>query len=214
MRIIYSVMIFVILWMLTSISVSPCQPISKIRISSEKAIELPEPKHDGNTSIEKALQNRRSIRNFKDDSLTLAEVSQLLWAAQGVTDPQGFRTTPSAGALYPLEVYVVVGKVNNLSVGVYYYNPSDHELIRIWVEDERAKLFEAAFRQSSIRDCAIVIVISAVYERTTGKYGERGIRYVHMEAGHAAQNVCLQAVSQNLGTVTVGALMTIRLGLH
>lgn len=168
-------------------------------------IKLPEPEYDSPTSIEQALFNRRSVRDYKDEPLTLTEVSQLLWAAQGITDPRDLRTAPSAGALYPLEVYVVVGNVSNLPSGIYRYKPHEHELEKILEGDKRAELRTAALGQSSVKDGAIVVVFSAVYERTTQKYGERGIRYVHMEVGHAAQNVYLQAVSLKLGTVVVGA---------
>jgi SagB-type dehydrogenase family enzyme len=169
-------------------------------------IELPAPKYDSDTSVEQALLERRSVREYKNEPLTLAEVSQLLWAAQGITEPRrGLRTAPSAGATFPLEVYVVVGNVNNLSQGVYKYEPHVHELVKVVAGDRRAELHDAALRQRWVKEGAIVIVFSAVYERTTGRYGERGIRYVHMEVGHAAQNVYLQAVSLNLGTVVVGA---------
>lgn len=180
-------------------------------------IKLPAPEKDSETSIEEALLERRSIREYKDEPLTLDEVSQLLWAAQGVTDPRGFRTAPSAGATYPLEVYVVVGNVNNLSEGVYKYKPHEHELVRVAEGDKREELCDAALGQRWVEEGAIVIVFSAVYERTTGRYKTpvrdertgasylRGIRYVHMEVGHAAQNVYLQAESLKLGTVVVGA---------
>ncbi|MEJ5352582.1 MAG: SagB/ThcOx family dehydrogenase [Melioribacteraceae bacterium] len=168
-------------------------------------IELPQPIYESNTSIEQALLERRSAREYKDKPLTLAEVSQLLWAAQGITDPKGFRTAPSAGALYPLEVYVVIGNVEGVTRGVYKYYPLEHEIVKVRDGDVRNDLTIAALGQSCIAEGAIVIVISAVYERTTKKYGDRGIRYTHIEVGHAAQNVYLQAVSLNLGTVIVGA---------
>jgi SagB-type dehydrogenase family enzyme len=168
-------------------------------------IELPEPRYDSNVSIEQSLLRRRSIRSYSDESLTLQELSQLLWAAQGVTDPKGFRTAPSAGALYPLELYVVAGDVQDLSPGVYRYEPEEHQLLRTMEGDKSAELAEAAVWQDFIGEGAIVIVFTAVYERTTVKYGDRGIRYVHMEAGHAAQNLCLQATAMDLGVVTVGA---------
>jgi SagB-type dehydrogenase family enzyme len=170
-----------------------------------KIIKLPEPSYASNTSIEKALFERRSIRDYKDEPLTIQEISQLLWAAQGITDPRGFRTAPSAGALYPLELYVAAGDVINLPDGIYKYKPHGHELVRITEDDKRGELSNAALGQSWIGDGAAVIVFSAVYERTTAKYGERGIRYVHMEVGHAAQNIYLQVVSLNLATVVVGA---------
>jgi SagB-type dehydrogenase family enzyme len=168
-------------------------------------IKLPEPVKDSDTSIEEALLERRSIRSYKDKPLTVAEVSQLLWAAQGITVHWGGRTAPSAGATYPLEVYVVVGNVNNLSEGIYKYKPHEHELVRVAEGDKRVELCDAALGQRWVGEGAIVIVFSAVYGRTTERYGDRGIRYVHTEAGHAAQNVYLQAVSLNLGTVVVGA---------
>ncbi|MFH1672413.1 MAG: SagB/ThcOx family dehydrogenase [Pseudomonadota bacterium] len=168
-------------------------------------IRLPEPGYDSKTSVEKALLERRSVRDYKDVPLTLSEVGQLLWAAQGITDRRGFRTAPSAGALYPLELYVVAGNVNNLPDGIYKYRPYGHELMRVVEGDKRIELCNAALGQSPVRDAAAVIVFSAVYERTTGKYGQRGIQYVYMEVGHAAQNICLQTASLNLGTVTIGA---------
>ena len=170
-----------------------------------KVINLPEPRYDSDVSIEQSLLNRRSIRSYTGEPLTLQEVSQLLWAAQGITDPRGFRTAPSAGALYPLELYLVVGDVDDLTSGVYRYEPDGHQLARIIDGDKRAELADAALAQPWVKEGAISIVFTAVYERTTIKYGERGIRYVQMEAGHAAQNLCLQATAMGLGVVTVGA---------
>lgn len=168
-------------------------------------IKLPTPQHDSKVSVESALLKRRSIRNFKDEPLTLSQVSQLLWAAQGETNPRGFRTAPSAGATYPLETYIVVGNVQGLSVGIYKYRPHGHELIRTVPGDKRKNLSRAALGQSWVSAAPAVMVFSAVYGRTTGRYGDRGIMYIHMEAGHAAQNVSLQAISLGLGTVMVGA---------
>ena len=170
-----------------------------------ETIKLPEPQQDSNTSIEEALLKRRSVRRYKDGPLTLAEVSQLLWAAQGITNPEGLRTAPSAGALYPLEIYVVAGNVNGLPDGVYSYKPYKHELLKVISGDKRNELCNAALGQTSVRNAAAVIVFSAFYERTTMKYGDRGIKYVHIETGHAAQNVFLQAVALTLGTVVIGA---------
>ena len=168
-------------------------------------LTLPTPLYDSQTSVEQALQVRRSVRTYSPTPLSLSEVSQLLWAAQGLTHPEGMRTAPSAGALYPLEIYVVVGNVTNLPVGIYHYNPQEHGLIRIREGDIRQELFEAALRQSAVKDAAIVLIISAEYERTIVKYGQRGIQYVHMEVGHVSQNVYLQAESLGLGTVFIGA---------
>ncbi len=171
---------------------------------AEKVI-LPVPKYDGKLSIERALRERRSVRDYAEKPLRIEEISQLLWAAQGITGPSGMRTAPSAGALYPLEVYLVVGNVEGVPVGVYKYRPQTHALEGVAQGDRRAELSEAALGQYCISEGAVVVVIAAVYERTTRKYGERGIRYVHAEVGHAAQNIYLQAVSLNLGTVFVGA---------
>jgi SagB-type dehydrogenase family enzyme len=168
-------------------------------------IGLPQPRYRGDVSLEEALLQRRSVREYTGEPLTLEEISQLLWAAQGITDPRGFRTAPSAGGLYPLEVYLVAGEVAGLEAGVYKYRPQEHSLIRVVVGDRRENLCTAALGQVWVREAAADIVILAVYERTTVKYGDRGIRYVHLEAGHAAQNVCLQATALGLGTVTVGA---------
>ncbi len=173
--------------------------------NKSEIIKLPEPAYKSNTSVEEALLKRRSVRDYKDKPLTLAEVSQLLWAAQGITGSFGFRTAPSAGALYPLEVYIFAGNVKDLPGGIYKYRPHKHELEMVVKGDKRNELCNAALSQSSVRDAPAVIVFSAVYERTTVKYGERGVRYVFIEVGHAAQNVFLQAVSINLGAVVIGA---------
>ena len=168
-------------------------------------VSLPEVRLTSDVSLEETLLHRRSIRDYTDEALSLEEVSQLLWAAQGITEAWGGRTAPSAGALYPLEVYLVIGDVEDLAHGVYQYRPDGHELVKVKDGDVREELAEAALGQDSVRNGAIDIVIAAVYERTTVKYGERGIRYVHMEAGHAAQNIYLQATALDLGTVTIGA---------
>lgn len=170
-----------------------------------ETIKLPEPKYNSNISIEEALLKRRSVRSYKDSPLTLAEVSQLLWAAQGMTSPRGLRTAPSAGALYPLEIYIVAGNVDDLPDGVYRYDTYKHQLVRVAEGDKRTELCKAALGQTSVRNAAIVLIFSAVYERTTAKYGDRGIHYAYIEVGHAAQNVFLQTVPLNLGTVVIGA---------
>lgn len=156
-------------------------------------------------SLEELLQQRRSIRQYSDVPLTRDEVMKLLWAGQGVTSDRGFRTAPSAGALYPLEMYLVAGNVDNLAPGIYKYNPAKDELTIVKEGDVRASLAAASLGQGSVADGAIDIVMAAVYERTKIKYGSRGERYVHIEVGHAAQNICLQATALGLGLVTVGA---------
>ncbi|MEM0202814.1 MAG: SagB/ThcOx family dehydrogenase [Archaeoglobaceae archaeon] len=185
------------------------QPSGNGKVSDYKdfgeRIKLPEPSLDGKKSLEKTLAERRSIREYSNEPLTIQELSQLLWSAQGITDPRGFRTAPSAGALYPLEVYVVVGRVEGVKPGVYRYVPQNHEIVRVLEGDVREELSTSAVGQKWVKDAAIDIVITAVYERTTSKYGERGIRYVHFEVGHVAQNVLLQATALDLGAVPVGA---------
>lgn len=168
-------------------------------------LKLPEPRLKSEVSLEETLLHRRSVREYANVPLTIEDISQLLWAAQGITTEWGGRTAPSAGALYPLEVYLVVGNVENLAPGVYKYKPERHELVKVRDGDVRRELTKAALGQTWIKEGAIDIVIAAVYERTTKKYGDRGVRYVHMEAGHAAQNIYLQAVALNLSMVTVGA---------
>ncbi len=170
-----------------------------------ETIELPAPRTESATSVEEAIANRRSIREYTGEPITLAELSQLLWAAQGVTGSEGHRSAPSAGALYPLEVYVVAGNVEQLPAGVYHYIPDGHRLTLLRQGDLRGELAEAAVGQEAASDAAADIVIAGVYERTDGKYGERGVRYVQIETGHAAENIYLQAESLGLGTVIIGA---------
>lgn len=159
----------------------------------------------GAMSVEEALQQRRSVRTFPDASLALEDVAQVLWAAQGVTRPSGYRTTPSAGALQPLVIYLVAGKVADLAPGVYRYEPGEHALMLTRKGDLRGALAASALGQRPVQEAPAVVVIAADYERTARKYANRAQRYVHMEAGHAAQNVYLQGTALGLGTVLVGA---------
>ncbi|MCE5334728.1 MAG: SagB/ThcOx family dehydrogenase [Desulfobacteraceae bacterium] len=171
----------------------------------ESVISLPKPELSGSLSLESALAARRSVRSYRDAPLKIHEVSQLLWAAQGVTHPRGYRTSPSAGALYPIQIRLIVGAVEDLQAGIYRYHPDAHVLSPGGGEDVRQALADASLGQSMLARAPAVIAISAIFDRTTSKYRERGIRYVYMEAGHVAQNVHLQAVSLSLGTVVVGA---------
>jgi SagB-type dehydrogenase family enzyme len=173
--------------------------------ASMEAIKLPAPKLDGGVSVERAILERRSEREYKDEPLTLAEISQVLWAAQGITHSHGYRAAPSAGALYPLEIIIAAGNVKALPAGAYRYSPRGHELLKIAGGDRRAGLSAAALGQTWVKTAPAVIIITAFYERTTRKYGDRGVKYVHYEAGHVAQNISLQAVSLGLGTVDIGA---------
>jgi SagB-type dehydrogenase family enzyme len=181
--------------------------VSHVALGREnnQRVPLPSVESKGEVSLEEAIQLRRSVREFRRRALRLEDVSQLLWAAQGITDRGGFRTAPSAGALYPLEIYVVAGDVEGLSAGVYRYQPETHDLVHVASGDLRKPLASAALGQSWVRRAPAVLVIASVYKRTMGKYGQRGRRYAHMEVGHAAQNVYLQAAARGLGTVLVGA---------
>lgn len=181
-------------------------------------IPLPEPKLKSELSLEEAILKRRSQREFQDKQLTFEQLSQILWVAQGVTDEKtGFRAAPSAGALYPLEIYIVIGSarggsasggksgVEELERGIYHYIPDGHKLEVHLAKDVKNELYEASLSQEAVLQAPVSLVIAAEYERTTVKYGERGIRYVWLEAGHAAQNVYLKVTALGLGTVTIGA---------
>lgn len=184
----------------------PAYPASAAETTrSGDMISLPAPRLDSDFPLERALHERRSIREFGNAALTPDEVSQLLWAAQGITSHDGLRTAPSAGALYPLQLYLVAGMVRDLEPGVYQYASAGHKLTKILTGDQRHKLASAAHGQNAVSEAAVVMVFTAIERRTTRKYGSRGVRYVHIEAGHAAQNVLLQATALGLGAVVVGA---------
>ena len=163
-------------------------------------IRLPEPKVKGNVSVEEAIEMRRSVRGYSSREIPLEDISQLLWACQGITDKaRGLRASPSAGALYPLEIYLVKKD------GIFHYIPDGHLLEKVADKDVRGELAQAAYSQGYVAEAPIGIVIAAIYERVMSKYGERGIRYTDMEAGHAAENVFLQAKALGLDSVAVGA---------
>lgn len=171
----------------------------------DSVISLPAPDTESETSLEHCLENRRSRRRYSEKGLGLEQAAQLLWAAQGITSPRGLRTAPSAGALYPLEIYLVASGVENLAPGLYHYRPAEHELACRKAGNLSEALCRAGLSQSAIREAPAAIVITGVVERTTAKYGRRGVSYVYMEAGHAAQNALLQAVSLDLAGVPIGA---------
>lgn len=167
----------------------------------EPTVKLPPAKRAGRVSLEEAIARRRSVRDFAETTLSDTELSQLLWAAQGITQNSlGLRTAPSAGALYPLEVFL------STQAGVFGYEPETHQLHQFISTDVRDALFKAALRQESILDAPAVFAIVGVYERTGKKYNPtRAKRYVHIEAGHAAQNLLLQAVAMDLAAAPIGA---------
>jgi SagB-type dehydrogenase family enzyme len=191
----------------------------EVSLSLQELIPLPAASQDGAVSVEKAIQGRRSTRHFSEEAVTVKELSQLLWAGQGVTrvteDPAPgwdyrkrtghLRAAPSAGALFPLELYAVVGSAEGIGPGVYHYVPRVHGLVQITERDLRKSLWEGALQQDAIRAAPMTIVIAAVTARMTAKYGERTDRYVHIEVGAAAENIALQATSLGLGTVLMGA---------
>ena len=163
-------------------------------------VALPGAAAVGKMSVEEAIGKRRSVRRFADKALTIEQISQLAWAAQGITEPgRGLRAAPSAGATYPLEMYVVKKD------GVFRYLPQGHALEQLSNQDRRGDLAQAALGQGSVRNAPVSFVFAAVYQRTRSRYGDRAERYVHMEAGHAAENIHLQAVALGLGSVPVGA---------
>jgi len=193
------------LWLLLSFLALTLDPIAALSKETKGRIALPAASKESDVSLEEALSKRQSTRSFADEPLTLKQLSQLLWAAQGITHGREFRTAPSAGALYPLEVYALVGNVEGLSPGLYRYNVRKHSLVKVKGGNLRKSFSEAVYQPRIIKEAPVTLIISAVYKRITGKYGERGIRYVHMEVGHAGQNVMLQATALGLGCVGIGA---------
>jgi SagB-type dehydrogenase family enzyme len=169
------------------------------------AIALPAPRTSGAMPLEQALAGRRSVRDFASTPVTLAEVGQLLWAAQGTNRPNGRRTAPSAGATYPLELRLAAGDVTGLAPALYRYLPAAHALERIDVRDLRPALARAAHDQGWVAEAPALVVVTAVPARTAARYGERAERYVPIEVGHAAENLLLQAVALGLGSTPVGA---------
>ncbi len=171
--------------------IQPPAPLEKSR--------LPQPTVKGTMSVEEALSSRRSVREYSSADLSASDLSQIAWAAQGITDSHGFRTAPSAGALYPIELYVVN------TTGVYHYIPLNHSLEKIKDGNVKGDLMRAALNQNAVGQAPLDLVIAGVYERTAVKYGDRAERYVHLEAGHVAQNVLLQCTALHLGAVPIGA---------
>ncbi len=173
--------------------------------NTSERIDLPQPVRESTVSIEEALEKRRSVRDFTQEAVSLEALGQLLWAAQGITSDAGKRTAPSAGATYPLEIYVVVERVDGLDAGIYHYVPDTHALVQSATGRFARDLQEAALDQGFIGEAPINLVVAAEFQRTQNRYGARGERYVYMEAGHATQNVYLQCQSLELEAVVVGA---------
>lgn len=170
-------------------------------------VKLPQPALKGQVSVEEALQKRRTVRSFAARGLNLAQVSQLLWAAQGITDAQGHRTAPSAGATYPLEIYLVAGErgVAKLAPGLYRYRPGDHALELTLKGEHRTTVARACRSQAWMTGAPVMVVIAAEFRRCTNRYGDRGVMYTHMEVGLAGENLFLQAEALGLGAGIVGA---------
>ncbi len=187
----------------------PAKPMQFKKYPQSKIIKLPKPEHRG-ISVEEAIAKRRSVRNYSSKPLSLAHLSQLLFAAQGKTGRvygQYLRTAPSAGALYPFEIYIFVNSVENLQSGIYHYAVVEHALELLKEGDFGNAISNAALKQEMLGDAAVTFVLSAIFDRIRHKYGERGYRYVYIEAGHISQNIYLQAVSLGLGSVAVGAFL-------
>ena len=174
-----------------------------------KKIKLPKPEYKGMT-VEEAIKNRRSVRNYSTKAISKAQLSQLLFTAQGETGKmygQALRSAPSAGALYPFEIYVVVNNVQDVPQGIYHYCVLEHSLEQLKAGDFSGKITDAGLEQEMLGDAGVTFVLSAIFERVRCKYGERGFRYVYIEAGHISQNIYLQSVSLGLGSVCAGAFL-------
>lgn len=182
----------------------------------QTTVELPNPRLKGNVSLEETILRRRAVRRYSKKPLLLSQLSQILWSAQGITGTKGFRAAPSAGATYPLEIYVVIGEqcivageakqdFQEVQAGIYHYEPNAHSLSLHTSGDLRPYLARAALDEDFIAKAPVDIVICALYHRTSYRYGKRGERYVHMEVGHVGENIHLQAVALGLSTVEVGA---------
>ena len=188
----------------TSPARAPTAPVNSTAPAdgSQSNIKLPEPRLRGDMSLEEALSKRRSIRSYADAPLTLNDVSQLLWAGQGITNDKGGRTAPSAMASYPLTLFLVAGNVEGLKPGLYIYQPAGHELV--WIKDGDYR--QAIGNQNSIKAAPIDIVIAANYDKLKTS-GDNGQKWAYLEGGHVAQNICLEATALDLGTVTVGGFI-------
>jgi SagB-type dehydrogenase family enzyme len=177
--------------------------------TEKKTVKLPKPKEKGEMSVEEAIKRRRCVRSYKDKAMSLEQLSQLLWSANGITGNKSYyRAAPSAGGLHPLDFYAVVGKdtVTGLDAGVWHYDPEKHRLTLLTEGDKREALKNAALGQKQIGTARVDIMVTIEFERTTKKYGERGKqRYAYMDCGFACENVFLQTQSLGLSMCVVGA---------
>ena len=183
-------------------------PLYKEYPPEMERVSLDEPDRSGGKPFFELLQTRRSERNYKTNPLSKEVLSQVIWAAQGITMAtrhHQFRTAPSAGALYPVETYCLINRVADMKPGVYHYQVPDHALVLLKEGNYGAELARAALGQAMIRDAAFVLVWSAIVERSKWKYDQRAYRYIYMDAGHIAQNAALAAVSLGLGSCQIGA---------
>ena len=187
----------------------PKKPPQYKTYPGSKKVQLPKGEYRGMV-IEDAITERRSVRNYSKEAISMAQLSQLLFAAQGVTGKMyghPLRSAPSAGALYPFEIYLVVNNVEDLAQGIYHYSVLDHGLELVKAGDFRDQITDAGLKQEMLGTGGVTFVLSAIFDRIRHKYGQRGMRYVYMEAGHISQNIYLQAVSLGLGSVSVGAFL-------
>jgi SagB-type dehydrogenase family enzyme len=176
---------------------------------SAKRQPLSEPQDQGGPAIWSLLAERRSIRRFAGTALTEKELSQLLWASQGITARSrgySFRTAPSAGALYPVETYLVVHSVHGVEPGAYHYAVEQHSLEQLRKGDFRLDIARAALDQSTAAQGSVVFVWTGVFVRSKWKYHQRAYRYVYLDTGHIAQNLALAAVALGLGSCQIAAL--------
>lgn len=202
----------VILLALCLLTGMQCRSQNQEKMNAE-TIKLPAPRLIGKTSLEEIMQKRRSVRSYRNEPMRLEDVSQLLWSAYGVTEPRdkpphirgGLKTAPSAGARYPLEVYLIAGNVQGLAQGFYRYLPESHSLVLVATGDLRVKACEAARNQKMVEEAPVSLVYTADFERTTSRYGERGKNYVYVDLGHSAQNVYLQAEALGMHSCAIGA---------
>jgi SagB-type dehydrogenase family enzyme len=186
---------------------------ASVGYSQADTLPLPAPVIKGKYSLEEVMQKRRSVRNYADEAVSLQTASQILWSAYGVTEKRdkpahirgGLKTAPSAGARYPLEVFLLAGNVMGLEPGLYRYIPEKHALVLVTRGDMREAAAVAARNQKMVAEAPITIVYTADFERTTSRYGDRGKNYVYVDLGHSAQNVYLQAEALNMHSCAIGA---------